>query len=199
MRKACSSERAFPFCETTLSNAAPFDQLTSAQRTALISILSGDSLGRTAALANVTGRTVRRWRRQPAFQAALAAARVDFFSACRTHVNASLAAAFQTLVFTAGYSGNKGDQLKAATFLLNRVAHTEMSAKPHQKIHNSKRNQSFRPKFRRTKPDIAGHQRTWADSRRTLPDPGGRPVDTRRTTEGQERDGAGRSQIASPL
>ena len=167
-----------------MSNTAPFDQLTSAQRTALISLLSGDSLGRTAALANVTDRTVRRWRRQPAFQAALAAARVDFFSACRTHVNASLAAAFQTLVFTAGYSGNKGDQLKAATFLLNRVAHTEMSAKPHQKIHNSKRNQSFRPKFRRTKPDIAGHQRTWADSRRTLPDPGGRPVDTQRTTEG---------------
>ena len=138
IRKARSSSGPFLF-QTTMSNTAPFDQLTSAQRTALISLLSGDSLGRTAALANVTDRTVRRWRRQPAFQAALAAARVDFFSACRTHVNASLAAAFQTLVFTAGYSGNKGDQLKAATFLLNRVAHTEMSAKPHQKIHNSKK------------------------------------------------------------
>ncbi|MDA0203988.1 MAG: hypothetical protein O3A53_05525 [Acidobacteria bacterium] len=113
-----------------MSNAAPFDQLTSAQRVALISILSGDSLGRTAALANVTDRTVRRWRRQPAFQAALAEARFDFFSACRTHVNASLAAAFQTLVDAAGYSGNTNEQLKAATFLLDRVAHTEMSAKP---------------------------------------------------------------------
>ena len=167
-----------------MSNAAPFDQLTSAQRTALISILSGDSLGRTAALANVSGRTVRRWRRQPAFQAALAAARVDFFSACRTHVNASLAAAFQTLVDTAVYPGTRSEQLKAATFLLDRVAHTGMSAKPSQKTHKTQRNQSFKPKFRRTKPDMGGHQRTWADSRRTLPDPGGRPVDTRRTTGG---------------
>jgi hypothetical protein len=143
-----------------MSNAAPFDQLTSAQRTALISILSGDSLGRTAALANVTGRTVRRWRRQPAFRAALAAARFDFFAACRTHVNASLAAAFQTLVDTAGYSGNRSEQLKAATFLLDRVAHTPMSAQPSQKRPKAKRNQSFRPKFRRTKPDLAGYQRT---------------------------------------
>ena len=167
-----------------MSNPAPFDQLTSAQRTALISILSGDSLGRAAALANVTDRTVRRWRRQPAFQSALAAARVDFFSACRTHVNASLAAAFQTLVDTAVYPGTRSEQLKAATFLLDRVAHTGMSAKPPQKIHKSKQNQPFRPKSRRTKPDMAGHQRTWADSRRTLADPSGRPEDTQRTTEG---------------
>lgn len=147
-----------------MSNAAPFDRLTSAQRTALISIISGDSLGRTAALARVTDRTIRRWRRQPAFQAALAEARFDFFAACRTHVNASLAAAFQTLVDTAGYSGNSSEQLKAATFLLDRVAHTVMSAKPPQKSHKAQRNQSFKRKFRRTKPDMGGHQRTWADA-----------------------------------
>ncbi|MDA0206730.1 MAG: hypothetical protein O3A53_08005 [Acidobacteria bacterium] len=111
-----------------MSNTPPFDRLTQPQRIALISILSGDSTGRTAALAQITDRTVRRWRRQPIFQAALAEARLDFFSACRTHVNASIAAAFQTLVDTAGYSGNSGEQLKAATFLLNRVAPTKMSA-----------------------------------------------------------------------
>lgn len=107
-----------------MPNVAHFDQLTSAQRTALISIISGDSLGRTAALANVTDRTIRRWRRRPAFQAALAEARVDFFVACRSHVNSSLAAAFQTLVDTAGYSGDRSEQLKAATFLLDRVGRT---------------------------------------------------------------------------
>lgn len=113
-----------------MSNTQPFDLLTQRQRIALISILAGDSVGRAAALAQVTARTIRRWRLQPDFQAALAAAQLDFFFACRTHVNASLAAAFQTLVDTAAYSGNRGEQLKAATFLLDRVAHTEMSAKP---------------------------------------------------------------------
>ena len=144
-----------------MSNAAPFDQLTSAQRIALISILSGDSLGRTAALANVTDRTVRRWRRRPAFQAALAEARFDFFAACRSHVNTSLAAAFQTLVDTAGYSGNRSEQLKAATFLLDRVAHTEMSAKPPpetpkpSKINRLGQNPGGRD---RTLPDLSGPQ-----------------------------------------
>jgi hypothetical protein len=113
-----------------MSNTPPFDRLTRPQRIALISNLTGDSPGRTAALAEVTVRTVRRWRRQPLFQAALADARLDFFSACRSHLNASLAGAFQILVDTAGYSGNRVEQLKAATFLLDRVAHTEMSAKP---------------------------------------------------------------------
>ncbi len=146
-----------------MSNTPPFDRLTQPQRIALISILSGDSTGRAAALAQVTDRTIRRWRRQAAFQAAFAEARLDFFSACRTHVNASIAAAFQTLVDTAGYSGNKGEQLKAATFLLNRVAPAKMSANSPSRNAQRIDKKQFRRKLGRTRPDIGGHGRTSAD------------------------------------
>lgn len=113
-----------------MSNTPLFDRLTSAQRIALISIMSGDPLDKTAYLADVTDRTVRRWRGQPLFKAALADARRDFFSACRSHLNASLALVFQSLVDSAGSAADRNVRLKAALSLLDRVSHTEMSAKP---------------------------------------------------------------------
>lgn len=146
-----------------MSNTSPFDRLHQAQQTALISILSGDPMGRAAALAQVTERTLRRWRRQPEFQAALAEARRDFFSACQSHINASAAAAFQTLVFTAGYPGNKSDQLKAATFLLNRVAPAKMSAEPSSKNAQRISRKRLRREFGRKRPDMSGPERTPAD------------------------------------
>src|SRR5690606_13768575 len=108
----------------------PFDLLTRPQREALICLACGDSVGRAAALAEVTERTVRRWRNLPVFQAALAEARVDFFSACRSHVNGSIALAFEVLSAKAGsYSVHKGEQVKAATFLLGLAPNARMSAR----------------------------------------------------------------------
>jgi len=113
-----------------MSNIVPFDQFKRAQRIALISIVSVDSLSQTAAVARVTDRTIRNWRKQPVFQEALAEASRDFFSACRSQVNASLVVAFKTLVHTAGSSWSDSERLKAALSLLDRVAHTEISAIP---------------------------------------------------------------------
>lgn len=154
-----------------MSNIPPFDRLTHPQRAALVSLVSGDSARTAALLASVTERTVRRWRNQAAFQAALAEAQVDFFSACRSHVNASLASAFQVLTSTAGYDGtNKSEQLKAATFLLGHVAGAEMSAKSARREPKSKKRNRFqakRPGHQRTSPDRSGHQRTPAVVERT--------------------------------
>ena len=101
-------ERAFPFSETAMSNTPPFDRLTRPQRIALISILSGDAPSSTASRAGVTPRTIRNWRKLPVFQEALADARRDFFSACRSHLNASLAVAFQSVLQTVGGSWSGG-------------------------------------------------------------------------------------------
>jgi len=113
-----------------MTNTPPFDRLTRPQRIAMISVLSGDTSRRTAYLADVTDRSVRSWRKLPVFQEALADAQRDFFSACRSHFNSALAVAFRTLVEVAGGTSNEGDRLKAALSLIDRVAHTEMSAKP---------------------------------------------------------------------
>ena len=108
----------------------PFDRLTRAQRTAVISIVSGDEPSRTAVLADVTARTIRNWRKNPVFQEALAEARRDFFAACRSHLNSSLAVAFRSVAGTARYSWLDSDRLKAALFLLDRVGSSGMSAAP---------------------------------------------------------------------
>lgn len=91
-----------------MSNTPPFDRLTRPQRIALISILSGDAPSSTASRAGVTPRTIRNWRKLPVFQEALADARRDFFSACRSHLNASLAVAFQSVLQTVGGSWSGG-------------------------------------------------------------------------------------------
>jgi hypothetical protein len=121
-------ERAVAFFETTMSNLQPFDRLTRPQRIALISILSADEPSRTASLARVTTRCIRNWRKLPVFEEALAEARRDFFSACRAHLNSSLAVAFQTVLRAADSSWNESDRLKASLFLLDRIGHSEMSA-----------------------------------------------------------------------
>lgn len=95
-----------------MSNTPPFDRLMRPQRIALISILSGDTPSRTASLARVTARSVRNWRKLPVFQEALADARRDYFSACRSLVSASLAVAFETVLWTSGKSWSDGDRLK---------------------------------------------------------------------------------------
>lgn len=114
-----------------MSNTQPFDRLTLAQRRAVISIVSGHPPSRTARAAQVTDRCIRRWRKLPVFQEALADARRDFFSACRSHLNSSLAVAFETVLSTADYSWMDSDKLKAALFLLDRVGNSGMSALPH--------------------------------------------------------------------
>jgi hypothetical protein len=111
-----------------MSNTPPFDRLTRPQRIALLSILSGDAPSSTASQAGVTPRTIRNWRKLPVFQEALADARRDFFSACRSHLNASLAVAFETILRTAGSSWSDSDRLKASVFLLDRIGHSEISA-----------------------------------------------------------------------
>ena len=95
-----------------MPNTPPFDRLKRPQRLALISILSGDAPSRTAACAGVTPRCIRNWRKLPVFQEALADARRDFFSACRSHLNASLAVAFGTVLRTASGSWSDSDRLK---------------------------------------------------------------------------------------
>ena len=111
-----------------MSNAPPFGRLTRRQRIALISIFSGDAPSNAACRAGVTPRCVRNWRKLPVFQEALADARRDFFSACRSHVNASLGVAFETILRTAAGSWSDSDRLKAAVFLLDRIGHSEISA-----------------------------------------------------------------------
>ena len=111
-----------------MSNLQPFDRLTRPQRIALISILSGDAPSRTASRAGVTARCIRNWRKLPVFQEALAESRRDFFSACRSHLNSSLAVAFETILHTAGSSWSETDRLKASFFLLDRVSHSDISA-----------------------------------------------------------------------
>jgi len=157
-----------------MPNTSPFDRLPRAQQVALISILSGDSRGRTAALAEVTDRSIRRWQRQPEFQAALAEARRDFFSACQSHVNASLAAAFQTLVGAAAYPGKSGEQLKAVFFLLDRIAQNKMSANPPSKHAKRIDRKRLRREFGRTRPDMGGPERTPTDIAGLRTDPRGR-------------------------
>lgn len=156
-----------------MANTPPFDRLTQSQRIALISILRGDSTDRTVALAQVTDRTVRRWRKQPAFQEALAEARLDYFSACRSQFNASLVVAFQTLVHTAGASWDEGNRLKAALSLLDRVSHSEMSAKPVPDSDKPHHINDFAKKpggQERRSADIGGHPRTSTDAERTRED-----------------------------
>jgi len=111
-----------------MTNTPPFDRLTRPQRIAMISVLSGDTSRRTAYLADVTDRSVRSWRKLPVFQEALADAHRDYFSACRSHLNASLAVAFETVLRTASRSWNESDRLKAAVFLLDRIGHSDISA-----------------------------------------------------------------------
>ena len=108
-----------------MSNTRPFDRLTRPQRDAPISILAGDAPSRTAAVAGVI---VRNWRKLSVFQEALTEARRDFFSACRSHLNSSLAVAFQTALRTAAGSWSDSDRLKASLFLLDRIGHSEISA-----------------------------------------------------------------------
>jgi hypothetical protein len=111
-----------------MSNTPPFDRLTRPQLIALISILSGDAPSSTASRPSVTPRCIRNWRKLPVFQEALADAHRDYFSACRSHLNASLAVAFETVLRTASRSWNESDRLKAAVFLLDRIGHSDISA-----------------------------------------------------------------------
>jgi hypothetical protein len=159
-----------------MSNIPPFDRLTQPQRVALISIMTGDSPDRTAYLARVTERTIRRWRGQPVFQAALADARRDFFSACRSHLNTSLAVAFDALVDSASSIADRSVRLKAALSILDRISHTEMSAKPlpegPQPIEISRLGEkSAGPN--RTSADIRGPEGTFMAVERTLSDDNG--------------------------
>lgn len=111
-----------------MPNTLPFDRLTRAQRIAVISIVSGDTPKETAGWAKVTARTVRNWHKLPVFQEALAEARRDFFAACRSHLNSSLAVALRSVVGAARHSWLDSDRLKAALFLLDRVESGGMSA-----------------------------------------------------------------------
>jgi hypothetical protein len=111
-----------------MPNTPPFDRLTQPQRIALISIVSGDEPERTANLAKVSARTIRNWHKLPAFQEALAEARRDFFAACRSHLNSSLAVAFQSVVGAADHAFSGSERLKAALFLLDRVGNSGMTA-----------------------------------------------------------------------
>lgn len=111
-----------------MPNTPPFDSLKRAQRIAVISIVSGEPPSDTADRAKVTVRTIRNWHKLPAFQEALAEARRDFFAACRSHLNSSLAVAFQSVVGAADHSFNGSDRLKAALFLLDRVGNSGMTA-----------------------------------------------------------------------
>ena len=111
-----------------MPNIPPFDRLTRNQRIAVISIVSGEAPSDTAVRAKVTARTIRNWHRLPDFREALADARRDFFAACRSHLNTSLAVAFHTLMNTAGNSFSDSERLKASLFLLDRVGHSGMTA-----------------------------------------------------------------------
>jgi hypothetical protein len=113
-----------------MPNTPPFDRLTRAQRIAVISIVSGEAPHETADRAKVTARTVRNWRKLPVFQEALAEARRDFFAACRSHLNSSLAVAFHSVVSTADHSFSDSERLKAALYLLDHVGNSGMTAVP---------------------------------------------------------------------
>lgn len=73
-------------------------------------------------------RTIRNWRKLPVFQETLADARRDFFSACRSHLNAPLAVAFRSVLQTASGLWSESHRLKASVFLLDRIGHGEISA-----------------------------------------------------------------------
>ncbi len=159
-----------------MSNIPLFDRLTQPQRVALLSIMVGDSPGRTAYLAKVTERTIRRWRGQPLFQAALADARRDFFSACRSHLNTSLAVALEALVDSATSTADRSVRLKAALALLDRIAHTEMSAKPlpeGPQPSEINRLGEISAGQNRTSADISGPERTFTAAKRTVADDNG--------------------------
>ncbi len=111
-----------------MPNTPPFDRLTRTQRIAVISIVSGESPSETAQRVRVTTRTIRNWHKLPDFQEALADASRDFFAACRSHLNTSLAVAFHTVMHTAGNSFSETERLKASLFLLDRVGHSAMTA-----------------------------------------------------------------------
>ena len=105
----------------------PFDRLKPKQRTALIALLRGGDYARAAAEAYVSERTIRRWRRLPDFEEAFRAARVDFYSACRSQVAAAHAEAFEALRKKARFSTAHGDTVRSSMFLIDYLARPEMA------------------------------------------------------------------------
>ncbi len=145
-----------------MTESLPYDQLKTAQRTALLALLKGDSI---ADRLDITTRTLRRWRRLPLFQTAYAAAQADFFSACRSEISRARAAAFGSLHQVARSCFDTATQVRAATTLLEYVSRPEMSAKPPSKpyypiVFNN---------LDQFSPDNGGHPRTFAD--KTGPQP----------------------------
>ena len=74
-----------------MPNTPPFNRLTRVQGIAVISIVPDEAPRDTDGRAKVTASTIRNWHKLPVFQEALAEARRDFFAACRSHLNSSLA------------------------------------------------------------------------------------------------------------
>jgi hypothetical protein len=105
----------------------PFDRLKPKQRIALLAVLCGHDEARTADEANVSTRTIRRWRKLPDFEEALQAARVDFYSACRSQVVAAHAEAFEALRVKAGYCSTPGETVRSSMFLIDYLARPEMA------------------------------------------------------------------------
>ncbi len=111
-----------------MSDQQPYDRLKPLHRTALLFLLKGDQPQNIADRLDITPRTLRRWRKQPDFEAAFAAARTDFFSACHSEINAARAQAFTSLNQVARFCGDTAVQVRAATTLLEYVSRLEMSA-----------------------------------------------------------------------
>ena len=148
-----------------MTEPLPYDQLKTAQRTALLALLKGDPFDNIADRLDITTRTLRRWRRLPLFQAAYAAAQADFFSACRSEITRARAAAFGSLHQIARSSFDTATQVRAATTLLEYVSRPEMSTKPPSKQSQPSVLNNLTP----ISPDIGGHPRTFAD--KTGPQP----------------------------
>lgn len=105
----------------------PFDRLKPKQRIALLALLRGGDEAGAAKEADVSERSIRRWRRLPDFEEALRGARVDFYSACRSQVAAAHAEAFEALRGKARYCSTPGETVRSSMFLIDYLARPEMA------------------------------------------------------------------------
>jgi hypothetical protein len=155
-----------------MSDQQPYDRLKQLQRDALLHLLRGDRPEHIADRLDITTRTLRRWRNQPDFKAAFAAAREDFFTACQSEINIARARAFVSLNQIARQCSESNAQVRAATTILEFIERPEMSALATLNQPQANTLNNLVP----FSPDNSGHSRTQSDK----PTPLGSTSDTPR-------------------
>ena len=115
-----------------MNASRPEHTLKPAQRIALLALASGESPELVAARARVNIRTLFRWRRNPAFKQALAAALDNFHGHFPQEEAAARIQAFQALADIARWAP-PADRIRAASTLLKYLDRPKTSQESPQK------------------------------------------------------------------